>query len=165
MELARCARHLLQTRRAMRRRFSDAVLTRVESAVRAAETTHSGEIRVAIESDLDLADLWHDMSPRQRAVEVFSQLGVWDTARSNGVLIYVLLADRDVEIVADRGLNGLVHSSQWETVCRAMESEFAHSRWEQGLLTGIDAASRLLAAHFPAGDGDRDELPNRPTLL
>lgn len=165
MNPARCWRHLVQTRWALRRRFPEDVLTRIESAVRAAEKDHAGEIRIALEGDLDLYDLLHDKSPRRRAVEVFSQLGVWDTARNNGVLIYVLLADRDVEIVADRGFNGLVQPSEWETVCRAMESEFARARWEQGLLAGIEAASRLMARHFPARGGDRDELPDRPGLL
>jgi uncharacterized membrane protein len=165
MRLARCWRHLFQTRWALRRRFPEALLTRIASAVRAAERHHAGEIRVALEGDLDLYDLLRDKSPRQRAVEVFAELGVWDTACNNGVLIYVLLADHDVEIIADRGFNGLVQPSEWEAVCRTMESEFARERWEQGLLAGIEAVSRLMVTHFPAVDTHGNELPDRPRLL
>lgn len=165
MDFARLGRHLCHTRWALRRRFPDEALHRIESAVRTAETSHAGEIRVAIEGDLDLHDLLRDKSSRERAAEVFSQLGVWDTARSNGVLIYVLLADRDVEILADRGLDGLVEPSQWEQACRAIEREFSCGRWEQGLLAGIEAVSSLLAAHFPAQAGDPRNLPDRPAML
>lgn len=165
MNVARCARHLCHPRWALRRRFPDAVLQRIESAVRLAETNHAGEIRVALEGDLDLGDLLRDKSSRERAAEVFSQLGVWDTARSNGVLIYVLLADRDVEILADRGFDGLVEPLQWERACRAIDAEFSCGRWEQGLLAGIEAVSAIVAAHFPVQGGDRRNLPDRPALL
>jgi len=165
MNFARCLRHLCHPRWALRRRFPDAALHRIESAVRTSETNHSGEIRVALEGDLDLDDLLRDKSSRERAAEVFSQLGVWDTARSNGVLIYVLLADRDVEILADRGFEGLVEPSQWEQACRAIEAEFSGGRWEQGLLAGIEAVSAIVTAHFPAEGGDRNHLPDRPALL
>ena len=166
MSLARYCRHLFQTRWGLRRRFPPSLLSRVEGAVQAAERHHAGEIRIALEGDLDLYDLLTGKTPRQRAVEVFAQLGVWDTAHNNGVLIYVLLADRDVEIVSDRGFNGRVQPAEWEAVCRAMESEFARGRWEPGLLAGIEAVSRLMVTHFPAqGGSDRNELPDRPRLL
>jgi len=165
MNFARCARHLCHTRWALRRRFPEAALQRIESAVLKAEKNHSGEIRVALEGDLDLHDLLRDKSSRERAAEVFSQLDVWDTARSNGVLIYVLLADRDVEILADRGFEGLVDPSQWERACRAIEAEFSCGRWEQGLLAGIEAVSAIVAMHFPVRDYDRRNLPDRPASL
>jgi len=165
MDLARIWRHIVHSPRTLARAFPDDVLTRIESAVKSAETDHTGEIRVAIEADLELSALWRGQSPRERAIEVFSHLGVWDTARNNGVLIYVLLADRDVEIVADRGFASRVEQAEWERVCHVIEKEFAAGRWEDGLMAGVDAASRLIAEHFPFETGDRDELANRPALV
>jgi uncharacterized membrane protein len=165
MDVARIWRHLVYSPRALRRAFQDDTLARIESAVKSAETDHTGEIRIALEGDLDLAELWRGRTPRDRALEVFAQLGVWDTARNNGVLLYVLLADRDVEIVADRGFTSLVSHSEWEQVCRVIEKEFAAGRWESGIMAGIDAVSAIVAAHFPFVEGDRDELSNRPELL
>lgn len=154
----------------MQRRFTSAVLDRIESAVRAAEKTHRGEVRVVIETDLDAWSILSDKPPRIRALEVFAQHGVWDTAENNGILLYVLFADRDVEIVADRGYTGAVQPQEWESVCRAMEAEFRAARWEHGVIAGIERASALAARHFPARSGpadpaDVDELPNRPLLM
>jgi uncharacterized membrane protein len=106
-------------------------------------------------------------SPRQRAVEVFAGLGVWDTESNNGILIYVQLADRDVEIVADRGFNGRVDASEWTAVCSAMEEAFRAGQFEAGAVAGVQAAGRLLARHYPPlpGGRDEDELPNRPAVL
>ena len=165
MDLARIWRHLVHSPRELHRAFPSDALARIESAAKSAETGHSGEIRVAIEGDLDLSPLLAGQSPRERAIELFSELRVWDTARNNGVLIYVLLADRDVEIVADRGLASVVPAAEWERVCHVIEHEFAAGRWEDGLLKGIEAVSELVAVHFPFEQGDRDELSNRPALL
>lgn len=165
MDLARTLRHLMHSPRLLGRAFPEAALERIETAVRASESSHSGEIRIALEGDLDLGLLWRDVSPRDRAIEIFSRLGVWDTRRNNGVLIYVLLADRDVEIVADRGLTPHVTAGEWESVCRMMETEFAAGRWERGLVAGVEATGRLLSAHFPPEAEGRDELPDRPAVL
>jgi uncharacterized membrane protein len=165
MDLARTWRHLLHSPLTMKQCFPDSALSRIESAVHTAEKEHSGEIRIALEGDLGLGALWADQSPRERAIEVFSQLGVWDTERNNGVLIYVLLADRDVEIVADRGFTPHVEPHEWEGVCRAMESELAAGRWEEGIVAGVDGVSRIIAKHFPRGDEDPNELPDRPGLV
>jgi len=165
VNLARIWRHLVHTPATLRRCLPEAALTRIESAVHAAEKRHGGELRIAIEGDLSLGELRHDTTPRERAVEVFAQLGVWDTPLNNGVLLYILLADRDVEILADRGFNGLVESSEWETVCVAMESEFALGHWEAGLVQGIEAASDLIAMYFPPLESDSEGLPDRPELL
>jgi uncharacterized membrane protein len=105
------------------------------------------------------------MNARERALEVFGQLRVWDTERNNGVLIYLLMADRDVEIVADRGLNGLVQAAEWETVCQAMEADFRRGAYEAGVRQGVKAIGELLARHFPPPANNRNELPDRPTLL
>ncbi|HEY6924631.1 MAG TPA: TPM domain-containing protein, partial [Steroidobacteraceae bacterium] len=102
---------------------------------------------------------------RERAIEVFSQLRVWDTEHNNGVLIYLLLADRHVEIVADRGVHGRVSSQIWETICREMEAAFRQGHYREGAIGGIQAVTRHLAAHFPATGARRNELADNPALL
>lgn len=163
LSLKRLARHLLATPRLVRRAFPGRSLAAIERALRASEQSHGGEICFAVEAALDTRRLWAGQSARERAVEVFAELGVWDTEQNNGVLIYVLLADRDVEIVADRGINARVAPGDWQAVCAAMESEFARGRYEQGVIRGIEAVAAQLRTHFPAAD--RNELPDQPVLL
>ena len=165
MQLSRVLRHLLATRWGTRRRFTAAVLARVEQAIRSVEGMHAGEIRFAIETAFDLPELWYGVTPRERALQVFGQLGVWDTESNNGVLIYVLMADRDVEIVADRAIAARVPQAAWDALCRGMEAHFHAGRFAEGAEAGIAGAGRLLGEHFPGGAADRDELPNRPVLL
>jgi uncharacterized membrane protein len=129
------------------------------------EIKQRGEIRFVVESRLPLLALGAGQSPRARAIELFSNLGVWDTEENNGVLIYVLLADRDVEIVADRGLNQKVFPEDWEAVCRSMEAHFREGQFEEGSIAGIEGATRLLSLHFPAQGQTPNELSNPPTLL
>ncbi len=163
--LIRLARHLVETRFATRLRFTPAVLDRLEAAVAAAEVAHQGELRIVIETDLDAWSILAGKSPRRRALEVFAGSRVWDTGDNNGVLIYVLFADRAVEIVADRGFNGLVTPAEWAAVCHVMETEFRQGRWEPGALAGVAAAAQLLARHFPGTGRQGNELPDRPVLL
>lgn len=163
--IARLFRHLVETRWALRRRFTPDVLDRIERAVHAGEARHRGEIRVVIETDLDAWSILDGRTPRERALEVFALHGVWDTAENNGVLIYVLFADRDMEIVADRGYAGQVQRAEWEAVCKAMEVEFRAGRWEQGVIAGVERASAVVERCFPWREGDRNELPNRPELI
>jgi uncharacterized membrane protein YgcG len=167
MNGSRWWRHLLATRRALDRAFTPTVLTAIEGAIATSERTHRGEIRFAIESSLDPHRIWSGTTPRARAMEVFAALGVWDTTENNGVLIYVLLADRDVEIVADRGYNLRVTSDQWTDVCHAMERHFAAGDYGAASVQGVHQVGELIAAHFPPlpGGRDEDELPNRPALL
>lgn len=165
MNAARVLRHLFATRWGSRRRFTRAVLARIERALAQVESRHAGELRFAIETAFDLPDLWYGVTPRQRALQVFGHLGVWDTEGNNGVLIYVLMADRDVEIVADRSIAARVPQAEWDTVCREMEGHFRAGRFAEGSEAGIAGIGRLLAGHFPGGAGDRDEQPNRAVLL
>lgn len=165
MSVARALRHLFATRWGTRRRFTPAVLARIEQALVHIESRHAGELRFAIESAFDLPELWHGITPRQRALQVFGQLGVWDTAANNGVLIYVLVADRDVEIVADRAIAERVTQAEWEAVCREMEAHFHAGRYAEGAESGIVEVGRLLGKHFPGGGGDRDEQPNQAVLI
>lgn len=163
MNFARLTRHIFMPRRHLHRAFDEAALNAIEKAITDTEKTHGGEVRVALEASLDPAELFRDISPRQRALHAFSHLGVWDTELNNGVLIYVLWADRDVEIVADRGFNGRISAQEWSDVCQRMEQLFSQESAAAALVAGIQAAGTLISRHFPAAD--RNELPDRPTLL
>jgi uncharacterized membrane protein len=151
------------------RSFPKASLQSIEQAIAASETEHLGEIRFVIENALDCMPLLKGQTARERAIDVFSQLRVWDTEHNNGVLIYVLLADRDVEIVADRGIHAKATSDEWEQICRMMESAFRQDQYEDGVIRGIQAISQQLKKHFPLGavtkSENENELPDAPVLL
>ena len=165
MGIARIGRHLVQHRWKQRRLFPPKALARIEQAIKAGEATHSGQVRFVVEGALDGAPLFRGQPARKRALDIFSQLRVWDTEHNNGVLIYLLLADRDVEIVADRGIDARVGAAGWEKVCVAMEKDFRAGLFEHGVIEGIQEVSRLLAQHFPRGPGGRNELPDAPVVL
>lgn len=165
MNPSRFLRHIFFTRWTTRRHFSPQVLAQIEAAIREAESLHAGEIRFVVETSLDLAELVQDLAPRRRAMQVFGELGVWDTAQNNGVLIYLLLADRIVEIIADRGIAAGIAQSEWDGVCRGMESHYRDGRFAEGSVAGIRGVGKLLSRHFPGRRGDSDELPNQPVLL
>jgi uncharacterized membrane protein len=165
MNLVRLLRHLSTPRWRIRRAFSSATLHAIERAIREAEATHDGQICFAIEAALEILPLLQGVSARERALEVFAQRRVWDTEHNNGVLIYLLLADRDVEIVADRGIHRHVGNADWEHVCRKMEAEFRDGRFEAGVLAGIDAVSHHLAHHFPRRRDGANEISDRPIIL
>jgi uncharacterized membrane protein len=118
-----------------------------------------------VEGALDGAPLFRNQPARQRALDVFSHLRIWDTAHNNGVLIYLLLADRDVEIVADRGIHAKVGAAVWENICAAMEAEFRQGRFESGVVNGIGAISQQLAQHFPKEGAGPNELPDAPVVI
>ncbi len=167
MDWGRWFRHLFAFEHSMHRAFPAAALDAIEHAIDESERTHTGEIRFAIESALEPGRVWRGATPRERALEVFAALGVWDTAANNGVLVYVLLADHDVEIISDRGFNRKVDSDRWNAICDDMEQYFRAGRFQEGAVAGVKAVGRLIAAHYPLPPGghDRDELPNRPALL
>jgi hypothetical protein len=165
VDYARIARHLLTLHGAVARAFPPAALANIEKVIAKAERGHRGEIRFATEAALESAALLHGQTARERALEVFSLLRVWDTEENNGVLIYLLLADRDVEIVADRGIHAKVPAGQWEQICRRMESGFSKRQFEHGVVAGIEEVSRLLARYYPPKPGDRNELPDKPVIL
>jgi uncharacterized membrane protein len=165
MDLKRVIRHLLVTRWHVNLAFPPRTLRAIEKAVRDSHRAHIGQVRFAVEGALHIGALLKEMSARERAIDVFAELRVWDTEHNNGVLIYLLLADRDVEIVADRGVHAKVHASEWETICRNMEADFRLGKYEAGVLRGVEQLSELLKRHFPAQQERRDELPSKPTLL
>jgi len=165
MKLLRLLRHLATTHYSTRRHFATPVRSGIERAIKECEARHAGEIRFVVETALDLPELWHDLAPRQRALQVFGQLGVWDTAHNNGVLIYVLMADRVVEIIADRGIAARVTQAEWGAVCRQMETHYRAGRFLEGSVGGILGVSALLGRHFPGKKPGEPELPNQPVLL
>ncbi|HXA34961.1 MAG TPA: TPM domain-containing protein [Steroidobacteraceae bacterium] len=169
MQIGRLIRHAAATHWRTRMMFPSATLDAIEQAIARAEQTHAGEIRFAIETALTPLHVLNNAAPRARALEVFSHLRVWDTEHNNGVLIYVQLADRAVEIVVDRGFEGRVSAAEWEAVCRLMEEHFRARRFEAGSIAGVEAIGNLLNRHFPASlkrpAKSHNELPDRPTLL
>ena len=165
MSPGRALRHLLAPPWQMARAFPPSTLQRIEEAIAATELHHRGEVRFAVEGGLDFFPVLRGLTARQRALEVFSQLKVWDTEENSGVLLYVQLADRDIEIVADRGIAGVIPQAQWNAICTRMEHAFAAREFEAGVLAGIAQIGELLTAHFPAGARNADELPNQPVRL
>jgi uncharacterized membrane protein len=165
MNIGRIGRHLVEHRWRVRRIFPPQVLAAIEQAIRAGEGTHSGQVRFIVEGALDGAPLFRDQPARERALDIFSQLRIWDTAHNNGVLIYLLLADRDVEIIADRGIDARVGAAGWEKICAEMENSFRAGNFAGGVIKGIQAVSRQLAAHFPRHGGGTNELPDTPVVI
>ena len=161
----RVLKHLFMPPWAWRRAFPQATLDAIEAAVASSETAHRGEIRFAVENSLPAALVWRGIRGRERAIEVFSNLRVWDTEHNSGVLIYLLLADHDIEIVADRGIAAKVAPADWEAVAHAMEAAFRQGDFERGALEGIAQVDAILAAHFPPSGHNPDELANRPAIL
>jgi uncharacterized membrane protein len=165
MSIRRIGRHLLEHRWRVRRVFPPAALARIEQAIKAGEAAHSGQVRFVVEGALDGAPLFRNQPARERALDVFSELRVWDTVHNNGVLIYLLLADHDFEIVADRGIDSSVGREGWEKICQEMEADFRAGDFEGGVIKGIAAVSRELAKHFPKVGSGPNELPDAPVLI
>ena len=162
----RVCRHLFISPLALKKRFPKAVMQRIEQAIVGNEQTHSGEIRFAVELNLPLLDILGKKSGQQRAVEVFSQLQVWDTEQNNGVLIYLLLVDHDFEILADRGIHQHVGEQMWGRISHEMEVLFKQGQFEAGVLHGITQIGILLAQHYPATTANnKNELPNAPVII
>ncbi len=165
MQWKRVIRHLLSDQWSVRRAFPPAVMRAIRDNIGEQEKRHGGELRFAVEASLPLAQLWHGEDARNRALELFGQLRVWDTEHNSGVLIYLLLADKRVEIVADRGIDSKVGNAAWTAICGEMQRAFADGRFEQGVSIGVAAISDLLARHYPLTETDSNELPNEPVVL
>ncbi|VVE52324.1 hypothetical protein PCE31106_04748 [Pandoraea cepalis] len=165
MSIKRIAKHLMMTHWQVNRAFPRGTMIAIEKATKASETSHLGEIRFAVEGALHSTPLFKGQSARERAIDVFSQLRIWDTEHNNGVLIYLLLADRAVEIIADRGIHAKAGAREWENICRKMEAAFKQGNYESGVVSGIQAVTQHLMKHFPAVGNDRNELPDKPVVL
>jgi TPM domain len=165
VNLRRVLRHLLMTRWRERRAFAPAALEAIREAITGSERRHSGQIRFAVEGALHGMRLLRGQSPRQRALELFASLHLWDTHERNGVLIYLLLADRAVEIVVDRGAHQRAETAHWHRVCRQMEAKLRDGLYLEGVIGGIEAVTEVMAAHFPpTGKPDRN-LPDEPLVI
>ena len=166
MQIIRFFRHLLRPPWWSRLTFPKRSLKVIEAAIADSEQLHLGELRFVIENTLDISELWHGVTARERAIEVFSRCRVWDTEQNTGVLIYLLLADHNVEIVADRGINAKVGAEVWAEICRNMENRFRAGEFERGAIEGIKAITELLQQYFPASGVDNpNELTDAPILL
>ena len=161
MNIRRIAKHLVTTHWQVDRAFPPKTVNAIETAINASKAAHVGEIRFAVEGALHSTPLFKGQSARERALELFSRLRVWDTEHRNGLLIYLLLADRAVEIVADRGINARVNSHEWDSICHTMETALKRGDYEGGMIGGIQAVTQLLIKHFPAR---RTEQPAGPIL-
>jgi uncharacterized membrane protein len=165
MDMKRIMRHLASGRANVHRVLSPRTLESIERAIAATEMQHDGQIRFAVEAALDWQPLLAGQTASERAVEVFSELRVWDTEHNNGVLIYLLLADRDVEIVADRGIHARLGQPVWEEICKEMEAAFRAGQFEAGVLAGVRAVGDRLIEHFPARNDKPNEMPDSAVVL
>lgn len=152
----------------MQAALPDALLERLGRRVAASEQRHTGQIRICVEAGLPLSYVWRDASARERAVALFGKLRVWDTEHNNGVLIYLLLADHAIEIIADRGLTRAIPADTWENLVREMGTAFQEGRYEDGLTQTLAGVTALLHTHFAADPGAgaaHDGLPDAPVRL
>ena len=165
--LKRLFKHRLWDQTDAQRAMPAAAMQRLTQRVAASEARQSGEIRVCIEAGLPLACLWQKQHARQRAISLFGELRVWDTEANNGVLVYLLLAEHAIEIIADRGLNAHVSQARWEVIIASLRESLRARQFEQGLEAAIDAVDGLLRLHFPlaAGAANPNELPDAVVLL
>lgn len=164
--IRRLLRHRWLDETDTRRAIPPAMVERLAQHVAESERQHTGEVRIYVEAGLPFSYLWRDAPPRERAIALFGKLGVWDTEQNNGVLIYLLLAEHAIEVVADRGLSRHVGPQQWQEVVAHMRDAFHAGRYEQGLQQAIDEVTALLVRHFPASAGapNPNELPDHPVL-
>ena len=162
MQFSRLSRHLLIPAWWALRAFPKPALRVIEQAIGNSERRHQGELRFVLEAGLPIGALWRGESVRERAIDLFSSLRVWDTEENSGVLIYVELIVRRVEIVADRGIHTRLGEGYWQAICARLEDEFKHRHYVEGTLRALDEITVALAEHFPATRDNRDELPNAP---
>ena len=165
MELKRFWRHVLMTPARVRRAFPSSTLDAIQREIAAQEKRHGGQVCFLVEAELHTAALWRDVTARDRARQLFALQGVWNTEHNNGVLIYLLLAERRVEIVADRGIDGRVQAADWSRIVTSMERLLGEGRHEEAALAGVRGVSELLASHFPPLGNGTNELPDRPLVL
>jgi uncharacterized membrane protein len=165
VNIKRIFKHLSMGQASVHRRFSRSALKKIERAIAEAEQCFAGQLRFVVEHGLDLQPLLDGLTARQRAIEVFSQLRVWDTEHNNGVLIYVLLADRKVEIVADRGVHAKLGQNSWDRICQEMGAAFGQGRFEEGSIVGIQSVQKILAQFYPPDGTKVNELPDQPVIL
>lgn len=162
---SRLIKHLFTTNRAGKRAFPEKTLQAIEAAIVQGERSHRAEVRVIVEPSLNPQAVLAGMTPRERARELFAQYGVWDTEENCGVLVYINLADHQVEIVADRGVGRVVAAQDWQAVCRTMTQGFARGDYTESTLAALSQLNALLQEHYPDDGSARNQLSNRPVML
>lgn len=162
---SRLCKHLFTTRVAGKSAFPPATLKAIEAAIANGENLHRAEVRLIVEHSLSLCAIWHRTTSRQRAIELFSQYRIWDTDENCGVLVYVNLADRKVEIIADRAVSKRVTNEELHTVCRTMTHGFAQGEFHDSSASAMTQLNALLQSHFPASGEHVNQLPNKPIVL
>lgn len=165
MDFARLKKHLFTTASAANSAFPPSTLKAIEAAIGEGELLHRAEVRLVIEHALPLAALWHGTSARQRAIELFSRYRIWDTEENCGVLVYVNLADRKVEIVADRDVARRVTQGEWDAICKTMTDGFSRKEFRDGSAAAMMQLHALLETHYPANGTHPNQLPNTPIVL
>jgi hypothetical protein len=165
--LLRLWRHRWVDAADVRRALPPEALQRLGARVAASERRHSGEVRICIEAGLPWSYIRRGAAARERAINMFGKLRVWDTADNNGVLIYLLMAEHAIEIVADRGIDAHVSAEEWAAMAKRMSAAFREGRFEDGITQALEEVSALLVAHFSLAEGapDRNELPNEPVVM
>jgi len=165
MTVLRTLKHAFHLPWQTHRAFPATTLRDIEQAITASETRHAGELRFVVEGAQQPLEVWRGQTARERAIEVFSLLRIWDTAHNNGVLVYLQMADHDIEIVADRGIRARVSDAEWAVLCGQLETRFARGEFRDGALECVEAVTRALARHFPPDGHPHNELPDRVVLL
>jgi uncharacterized membrane protein YgcG len=163
--LSRILRHLYTTSATARRLFPPASLKAIQSMIAKGETLHRAEVRLVIEPSLSIQAVLNGTSSRDRALELFSQYGIWDTEENCGVLIYIELADHKVEIVADRAVSRLVGDTEWQDICQTMTNGFARGIYGDSVMAALEKLNALLHTRFPDNDSRSNQLPDRPVML
>ena len=163
--IIRFVKHMFSHPWQVNRHFSAHALHNIEQAIQASEKTHAGEIRFIVEIGLHPLEILYKKTPKRRALELFGSLNIWDTEHNNGVLIYLLLVDKDVEIVADRGISKHVGHAGWEKICQDMESLFRRGEFEAGVLQGVAEISAELEKHYPIAGANKNEISNKPLIF
>ena len=165
MAWPRIVRHAATTHRAASKRFAPDALARLQTTITEGEKTHRGEVRLIVEAALPLRKIRRGMSTRQRTIDLFGTFRVWDTEENNGVLLYVNVADRKVELIADRAASRAVPDATWQRICSALQEAFKRGEFEAGTAAAIAAINAELAAHFPTSGAKINSLPDAPVML
>ncbi len=162
--LKRLFKHAFYWPGTARRLFPKTLRQQIETTIGASEACHRGEIRIVIQHALDLRDVVKNVTPRQQAERLFGELRIWDTQDNSGILIYILLADHAIEIVADRGITQRIAQAEWDQICAQMLQAFRQQHYAEGVLAALNGCTALLTTHYPASPGNPNELPDAPIL-
>lgn len=164
-KLKRAFRHLFTTNRAGKQAFPETTLQVIQEVITAGEKLHRAEVQLIVEPSLPLSEIWAGTSSRERAIELFSLHRIWDTEENSGILIYIDLADHQVEIIADRGINHVTTGEEWESVCQAMTRGFAQGNYHDSVVASLKLLNQILHEHLPDTENLPNQLPNRPIVL